>query len=436
MISRFTHSRARPVWHGFAATLVAFVWFAASHTVCAAVAPDGSVVARDATLRTARRGAARGVPYGTAPDWQNHLRLQVGALAFGDLDGDGRDDLAVGTYDSNSYPPYDDWHDYVYFNTGDALEDDPSWQSADQHHTGAVGIADIDGDGRNDLVAARGGFGFDPTAVYYNSAAGLETTAGWQSQTQAWAVGMVLVDIDGDGDIDLVTANEGNSQNDPYRPLYLFRNNGSGLAATPDWQSAESSIQNSVAAGDLTGDGKPDLATAKWVDFESAAYENVDGTPALSPYWNVDSTDGDRGVAIADFDGDGDNDILLGQTVLTLWSNEGNGDFMPVWYADNTDSDHEDLAVADINGDGWPDIAEIDFARGKTWIYLNHAGQLDPVPAWSYDTGEAGTALAFGDVNGDGLPDLAIGYAGDTSVAVFLNQGIAPDDTVFANGFD
>ncbi len=117
-------------------------------------------------------------------------------------------------------------------------------------------------------------------------------------------------------------------------------------------------------------------------------------------------------MAIADFDGDGDADILLGQARLTLYANDGAGGFAPVWQADNTESDHQGVAVADVNGDGLPDVAEIDFSRGKVWLYLSRDGALDPVPAWSYDGEGAGTALAFGDVDGDGLPDLAVGFSG------------------------
>lgn len=268
----------------------------------------------------------------------------------------------------------------------------------------------------------------------------MATTPGWQSQVPTWGVGMALVDIDGDGHLDLVTSNQGNGSSDPHRPLYLFRNTGIGLTTTPVWQSAEASIQNSVAAGDLDGDGLPDLATAKWVNFESAAYLNVGGTPAAMPYWSTGTTAGDRGVAIADCDGDGRNDILLGQQVLTLYRNDGAGGFTSVWQANNPNSNHQALAVADVNGDGWPDVAEIDFSRGKVWIYLNRDGVLDAEPAWEYVGAGAGTALAFGDVNGDGLPDLAVGFSGQPSVVVFLNQGkvVEPpdDDTVFADGFE
>ncbi len=407
--------------------------------VCAevVVSADGRSVApagRDAI--TVRGGPQPDLPYADVPDWQNTLRLQVGGLALGDLDGDGRDDLAVVTYHSNSFPPYEDWHDYVYFNDAGTLQAMPAWQSVDSRHSSDVAIGDIDGDGRNDLVVVRGGTAYDPSVVYYGSAGGLATNAGWQSPGNVWGVGMALADIDGDGDLDLATGNQGSSQNDAYRPLQLFLNDGDGLAAMPGWESAEASIQNSVALGDLDGDGDLDLAAAKWVNFESAAYANEGATFASTPYWTSGSTEGDRGVAIADFDGDGDRDILLGQEVLRLYANDGNGGFAPGWESTDPDSGHQALAVADVNGDGLPDVADIDFSRGKVWLYLSRDGALDPVPAWTHDGAGAGTALAFGDINGDGLTDLAVGYSGEPSVAVFLNMGAPVDDTIFADGFE
>ncbi len=408
----------------------------ATSVASAATTPDGREIALDSTASTivARADA----PYGDTPDWQNSLRLQVAGLAFGDLNGDGRDDLAAVTYHSNSFPPYDDWHDYAWFNVDGTLEATPSWQSSDTRHSSKAAIADIDGDGHPDLVVTRGGTSYDPNVIFFGSAAGLATVPGWQSQESAWSVGMTLADIDGDGRLDLVTANQGNGSGDPYRPMYLFRNTGSGFSTTPDWQSAEASIQNSVAVGDLDDDGRPDLAAAKWVNFQSAAYAGTSGLPATTPYWNSASTSGDRGVAIADFDGDGRRDILLGHASLTLYSNDGNGGFAPTWLADNTQSNHQGLAVADVNGDGIQDVAEIDFSRGKAWLYLSHDGALDPVPAWSHDSDGAGNAIAFGDVNGDGLLDLAMGLSGQPSVIVFLNNGAgAPaDDTIFADGFE
>lgn len=400
--------------------------------------PEGQWVER-APAASVPRGDA-GLPFADQPDWQNTLRLQVAGLAIGDLDGDGRNDLAVGTYRSSSFPPYEDWHDYVYFNGAEGLEAAPSWQSQEMRHTAKLAIADVDGDGLNDLVAVRGGGAYDPDVVFYNAVGGLATAPGWQSQAPAWGVGMALVDIDGDGDLDLVTANQGNGSADPHRPLYLYRNTGNGFDPMPAWQSAQAAIQNSVAAGDLDGDGLPDLAVAKWVNFESAAYLNVGGTPAPAPFWTSGSTAGDRGAAIADFDGDGLADILIGQDVLRLYRNDGQGGFEPVWQSGNTQSNHQGLAVADVDGDGFPDVAEIDFARGKVWLTMNRGGQLDADPAWAHDGEGAGTALAFGDLDGDGMLDLAVGFSGEPSVMVFLNRLAPPepepDDIIFADGFE
>ncbi len=237
------------------------------------VTADGRVVARVQALPS--HAPAGDAPYAATPDWQNALRLQVAGLRLrrsrrrrprrsrhrhvSQQQAFRRSRTGTTTSISTSAAP---------------SKASPRGSREDQSHSSEVAIADVDGDGLRDLVVARGGFSYDPNVVYFGSAEGLATAAGWQSQQAAWAVGMTLTDIDGDGDLDLVTANQGNGSSDPHRPLYLFRNDGSGFATTPDWQSAQAAVQNSVAAGDLDGDGDPDLAVAKWSGFESAAYAN------------------------------------------------------------------------------------------------------------------------------------------------------------------
>jgi len=380
-------------------------------------------------------GAAT-VPFAPTPDWQNTSRVQVGGLAFGDLNGDDLPDLAMVNYQSQSFPPYKDWRNYVYFNQGDALETVASWVSTDQRHSGDAAIGDVDGDGWNDLVVANGGGGYAPNAIYFGSATGLAATPGWLSTQPAWATSLQLVDIDGDGDLDLLTSNQGSGQAGPYRPIYLFRNNAGILATSADWQSVESSIQNALAVGDIDGDGDPDIAVAKWVNFESAVYANLAGTPAPVPSWTVGSTGTDRGVELADMDGDGDLDLVLGVgNTVKIFRNNGDGSFTDVWTAGQTAS-HQDLLVADFNNDGRPDIVDIDFSTGRTWLYLNGPDLPATTPVWGYDAAASGTALAAADVNGDGWLDLAIGYSGQPSAVLFLNQLAPTQDSIFANGFE
>lgn len=376
------------------------------------------------------------LPFGDAPDWQNDIRVQVGGLAFGDLNGDDQPDLALVCYQSNSFPPYEDWRNFVYFNGGDALETEASWVSDDERHSGDAAIGDVDGNGYNDLVVANGGGGYAPNAIYFSGESGLATTPGWLSAQPAWATSLELFDVDDDGDLDLVTTNQGAGQSDPYRPMYLFRNDAGTLETTPSWQSAESSIQNDVAVGDLDGDGDSDIGVAKWVNFESAVYENADGTPATTPAWTAGSTDGDRGIEFADMDGDGDLDIVLGLDAgLKILRNDGGGVYTDVWTAEQ-DASHQDLLVADFDGDGLPDIVDLDFSTGRAYLYLNTDSLPATMPVWSYDAAASGTALAAADVNGDGRLDLAIGYSGEPSAVIFYNRLGPIDDTIFADGFE
>ena len=97
------------------------------------------------------------VPFPLVPDWSNTLRRQVGGLQVADMNGDGWPDVVVGCYISNSYPPYDDWENLIYFNNGGELEADPSWVSADEVSTGDVQVALINDDEYLDVFAANGG---------------------------------------------------------------------------------------------------------------------------------------------------------------------------------------------------------------------------------------------------------------------------------------
>lgn len=373
------------------------------------------------------------VPYGSTPDWQNTLRRQVGGLQAVDVDGDGDVDVVVGCYISNSFPPYDDWHNLIYRNTGSALEADPSWISSDQVSTGDVQVGLINADLLPDVFAANGGSSLSPSVIYFGAMGGPSTSPGWASADNAWNNYAVLQDVDHDGDVDVFTANQGNSQQDPYRPMYGFLNDAGTLPTSPSWQSDETSIQNFLAFADYDGDDWEDLAVSKWANFESGIYKSAAGSLQTAPVWTTGDTDTDKGVAWADVDGNHWPDLALGHDPTRLYSND-TGVLTLDWFSTAAFFGHSDLRFADVDGDGDQDLAEIHFSNGQVHVYVNNGGVLDSAPSWTYDSAGAGTAIAFGDINGDQRLDLIVGNSGDPSVMVFYNQGVP--EPIFSDGFE
>jgi len=375
-----------------------------------------------------------GVPYGSAPDWENDLRYQVGALQVVDMNGDGWEDVVVGCYHSDSYPPYDDWENLIYFNTGGELEASPSWISVDEVSTGDIQVAYINDDTYPDVFAANGGFEMAASVVYWGGPTGPDPAPGWFSAEPggAWNNYAMPFDFDHDGDMDVVTANQGNSPTDPYRPIYIFFNNGGTLANVPGWQSDETSIQNFLAFADYDHDSWEDLAVSKWVNFESGIYKNRGGLIQTSPVWTTGDTDSDKGVAWADVDDNTWPDLALGHDPTQLWDNS-EAVLAVTWVSGATYFGHSDIRFHDVDSDGDEDLAEVHFSDGKVHIYLNDNGVLESTPSWTYDSPTVGTAIAFGKINADDWPDLVVGNSGQPCVKVFYAQppvGVLDLDTI------
>jgi len=362
------------------------------------------------------------VPFADSPDYQCDLRMQVGGMAFGDFDGDNDPDLAVGCYHSQSYPPYDDWRNFVLLNNSGELETTPSWWSSDERSTTDVKWADFNGDQYPDLFACNGDFSFDPSVIYFGSADGLSETPGWFADDNTWTLYAAPLDIDHDGDIDVATANQGASP-DPYRHIYIYHNMGDGLPTVPTWASADQMITNFLDWGDMDGDGWEDLAASKWANFETGIYRNNNGTITGSPVWTTGNTRSDKGIGWADIDGDTYPELAIGGTNPTvLYDNiDGAMGNSPIWESNNSYHGCQDLVWGDIDGDGDPDLATTHFSTGAVRIYLNVDGVFDSTPSWVYDGNGSGTALALADINGDGNLDLAVGQSGNPSVMIFLN---------------
>jgi len=139
-----------------------------------------------------------------------------------------------------------------------------------------------------------------------------------------------------------------------------------------------------------------------------------------SPDWESNVEGVSTGLGLADINGDGWKDIIvangndIARQHLVVYYNQGDGTFpvTPDWQSDDVDY-HGHLAVGDVNGDGWIDVAvsvyigENGFSDpGKVKVYYNQGGELEGTPSFqSYKFYTFSCAL--GDADGDGDLDLA-----------------------------
>jgi hypothetical protein len=215
----------------------------------------------------------------------------------------------------------------------------------------------------------------------------------------------------------------------------------------------------SGAVGDFNADGWPDLALAGFGGAMHIAINGRDGTFAET---DLSAGPSFYEVHVGDFNGDGLPDLAgCGWLGLFVFFNQGGAtpsfsdpvhlSPLPGWNDGGFREECTGSAVGDFNGDGYADIASIEYddqrmasppVGGGSTLMIHFAdgdgGFLNPVTVefWSADAMVVAgypSAMAVADINGDGLPDL-VGATGDPGVAVFLNVdgGLSPEIVTLA----
>src|SRR5208282_3578238 len=180
-----------------------------------------------------------------------------------------------------------------------------------------------------------------------------------------------------------------------------------------DLGGADPSAQfTSVAVADVNDDGKPDVVVTNGDGTLSVLLGNGDGSFQPPVTYNPGLQE-PTGVAVADLNGDGKQDLAVpnGYSKVSVLLGNGDGTFQaPVSYGTGGNGPYA-VAIGDVNGDGNPDLAVATSCGGAcdgTVAVLLGNGDGTFQPAVLYDTGVylAPAAVAIADVNGDGIPDL------------------------------
>jgi hypothetical protein len=264
-------------------------------------------------------------------------------------------------------------------------------------------VGDVNGDGIADVVGV-GGTGI---AVLLGNGNGTfrEGPPGGPGLTAPG--GSVIADLNGDGKPDLVISGGLNGISEPSGIAVALGNGDGTFQPVVFYQAGTDMYIGGVALGDFNGDGILDAATpgesGLWLFPGEGG--GVFGSPALVRFNG--STNSTLAVAAADFNKDGNLDVAVTTgTGFAILLGKGNGTFLQPAYFDAPSPNV--LAVGDVNMDGYPDVAlAAEDSPNHVFLYLNNGkgGFLGPsfvdLPGYSF--------LTIGDVNGDGVPDLVNG---------------------------
>jgi hypothetical protein len=291
------------------------------------------------------------------------------------------------------------------------------------YKTYVMASADMNGDGHLDLVAANEE-GSSLTVLLGWGDGTFRSVAG-DFLTGEYPTGVVVADFNGDGIPDVATANyHGNS-------VSILLGVGDGTVQPASNYPTEPGAQTSnLAVGDLNGDGIPDVVATNPATASATMFlGKADGTlhPGVKLLVGVQGYSSPFSAAIADFDGDGKNDVAIAdmatRSILVRLGN-GDGTFRPeVGYPVGGLPSYVVIA-SDINLDGKVDLVVANRGSDDVTVLLGRGdGTFRDAIVSSTGTGTGPYAVAVADFNLDGVPDVVTPNFRTSTASVLLGVG-------------
>jgi hypothetical protein len=356
-----------------------------------------------------QHASGQAVSFGTADSYPAGKGPR--GLASGDLNGDGKLDLAVTNLNGDDVS--------ILLNKGDG-----TFKAAVNYPVGTspmlITAGDFNRDDAIDLAVVNNGS--DNLSILLGKGDGTFRDAVNYAAGKA-PLSLIAGDFNHDDRKDLAVTSGGT--------VRVLLGNGDGV-----FQSAVSYTvgvaSQYISTGDFNSDGKPDLVTANVSSNNLSVLLNKgDGT--FQPAINSGSGSGPASVGVGDYNRDGKPDVAVGtlyDPAAQIQLGNGDGTFGPpsTIHLGNTPTD---IKAGDFNGDGKLDLVSAGVFQGSNVEILLGGGDGTFKSAGSLMNSVGAVAVIVADFNGDTRPDIAAALNGQVSVVLINATPGKPDNTQY-----